>query len=178
MTSLNLEELRQQLSYGIFKGNNKTSYINQPGDIYNKLAPQIDRALEDAQAYLYSSVERLENHCKGIDEIMVIEINGFADPRPIPKASIYAGPTINDMDMGIRIESGAMMDNNLLSSLRAYYTAIELRKSLSKHPRYSEFKDMIVWRVKGKGIDPTPNEDMLYQRHVKVDISIIPSEVN
>lgn len=178
MTTLNLQELRQQLAYGIFKDNKQSSYINQPNEIYDKLAPQIDRAIQDANRYIYTSVERLENDCSDIEEMMVVEIRGYADPRPIPKGSRYVGPSIKDKDLGVHIENGAIIDNDVLSMLRAYYTALELRKNLSKHPRYNEIKNMVVWRVKGMGVDKNPSEDMLYQRHVQVDISIMPAEVN
>jgi len=176
MTTLNLAELRQQLSYGVFGSGVDTKYINNPDDTYDQLAPQIDRAMSDAKQYLYKSVERLRNECNGIDEIMIIEIDGYADPRPIPKESRYKGPDIKDAIFGIDIPSGISMNNELLSKLRAYYTALEFEKSLAKHPAYKALSDRVVWKIKGKGVDPEPSKDMLYQRHVAVDISIIPAK--
>jgi hypothetical protein len=170
LTTLNLEELKQQLEYGVFNNNKATSYINEPTEIYDQLSPQIDEAIGDATMYIYNLMNRLDSECSAVGESMEIEILGYADPRPIPKGSKYVGPDLSNEAMGIQIKSGATMDNMLLSKLRAYYTALELKKIITKHPKYKELSDKVTWNVKGSGVDKDPDKELLFKRHVSVEI--------
>lgn len=65
----------------------------------------------------------MSGECATGAETIRIQIKGFADPRPISWRAKYADSPINDTEMDFAVQRGAIMDNNLLSKLRAYYTA-------------------------------------------------------
>ena len=64
------------------------------------------------------------------------------------------------------------MTNEMLSTLRAYYTSKFLQSYLMKFSKYSDNTNKIEWLLEGKGIDNSdamPNE---LRRKVKIEIGV------
>jgi hypothetical protein len=63
------------------------------------------------------------------------------------------------------------MNNELLSKLRAYYTAKYLDAKLSDNPKYNEIRSNINWGIEGRGIDTTDLANEL-KRRVSIEIGV------
>ena len=64
------------------------------------------------------------------------------------------------------------MTNELLSRLRAYFTAKHLQKELDKSKRYSSNKSKIKWSINGYGIDTREDIKDLDKRRVVIEIKV------
>lgn len=171
-TKRNLETLRMKFSYNLIGNTDSTRYIENPGSIYDEYAPSVEKALEEAKAFIIEKLTTLKGECVRGDAKLEIKLYGYADPRSISPLARYDGPQIDDPDLKFKVARGEVMTNDLLSKLRAYFTADHIRKSI-----LSEFgdifpKDKVKWRIEGKGIDETPSLAFEYKRRVSISISI------
>jgi len=165
----NLQALRLKFSYNIFGKNDKTKYIEYPGEIYDDYATQVEDALNEVVSYIVGILDNISNDCVEKHPKLKIKITGFADPRPISAASIYDDDSIDDEEIGLVLKRGDSIDNLLLSKLRAYFTYKYLDKKLEDISTYSEFKNKIEWEILGKGVADDELEQAL-QRRVNIEI--------
>lgn len=63
------------------------------------------------------------------------------------------------------------MNNRLLSSLRAYYTARYLERRLREFPEYRKISDKVRWEIMGEGVDRRTAVDNEYKRRVMIEIN-------
>lgn len=165
----NLQALRLKFSYNIFGKNDKTKYIENPGEIYDEYASQVEDALNEVVSYVVGILDNISNDCVEKHPKLKIKITGFADPRPISAASIYDDDSIEDENIGLELKRGDNIDNLILSKLRAYFTYKYLDKKLGDISTYSEFKNKIEWEIVGKGVADDELEQAL-QRRVNIEI--------
>ncbi len=94
---------------------------------------------------------------------------GFADPRTISPKAIFPDADIEDEKFGVFVRRGEKMDNNLLSLLRAYYTAKYFERYINLKSK--NLSDKIIWKIEGKGVDKSTLPDKQKRR---VNIKIQP----
>jgi len=165
----NLQALRLKFSYNIFGKKDNTKYIENPGEIYDDYAVQVENALNEVVSHIVGILDNISNNCVEKHPKLKIRITGFADPRPISEASIYDDDSIDDEEIGLNISRGDKIDNLILSKLRAYFTYKYLDKKLDDITSYSEFKEKIEWEIIGRGIADDELEQAL-QRRVNIQI--------
>jgi len=168
----NLNALRLKFTYNIVGKNDNTKYIENPGDIYDGYSLKVESALNEVVSYIVSIFDNLNSDCSERKSKLKIRITGFSDPRPISTKSIYDDDTINDQLLGISIDRGNLIDNTILSKLRAYYTLKFIQGKLANHNAYLKNKDNIVWEIEGLGVADDMLETEL-QRRVNIEIGLV-----
>ena len=175
-TTTNLATLRNRFQYGLLGTNDSTRYIENPGAEYDEYADSVDKALNEATELILNRLSFLNTSCTNGKEKLTIKITGYADPRPLSEAAKYDGMDIEDESTNTHIQRGAQMTNELLSNLRAYYTARFIQVYLSKYKSYNENTNRLKWIINGEGVDDTnalPNE---FRRKVKIEIGVVVEE--
>lgn len=168
----NLEMLRKKFANKSLGKNDSTKYIENPGEIYDGYAKVVDNALDDAIDFINNILNSIDDECaqQNVGGLS-IKIIGFADPRPLSPIATYVESNIDDEEYELQIERGTQMDNELLSKLRAYYTAKYLDNKLSDNPKYNEIRSNINWGIEGRGIDTTDLANEL-KRRVSIEIGV------
>ncbi|MCX6155439.1 MAG: hypothetical protein NT007_14895 [Candidatus Kapabacteria bacterium] len=169
-TKENLNALRLKFLYNLLGNADSTRYIEKPGENYDQLAEKVDQALKSAEDFIMSKINTLEYTCgKELGKIRITVI-GFSDPRPISEQSKYEGPPVNSSEFNININPGNPIDNEMISKLRAYFTVYQFRKDLEKSENYNKYKDKIIWKVVGRGIDPNNSIENDLKRRVNIKV--------
>lgn len=169
-TRENLEALRLKFAYNLIGIDEKTKYIEKPGEIYDQYTEEVERALNEAAEKLYDIISLMDNECVANPDFKVqIKILGYADPRSISAKAIFPDADIDDEKFGIKVQRGTRMDNQLLSLLRAYYTAKYFEKYIES--RNHKLKEKIVWSIEGMGVDRT---DLPDKKKRRVNLKIMP----
>ncbi len=169
-TSENLEALRLKFAYNMIGNDLSTKYVENPGAKYDEYAPEVEKTLDQAADFILNTVSNMKGICNKLENNNIrIKITGYADPRPISKDAVYFDFNIEDEEYNFKLEKGTAMDNNLLSKLRAYFTAKHFEKLLMQHPEYNSIKDKINWTVEGMGVDTS---DSSYEEKRRVNIKI------
>ena len=171
-TKENLNTLRMRFQYGLIGSDDSTKYIENPGPEYDIFADSVNKALDEAVDFILSRLAFLSISCTEGKEKLTIKVTGYADPRPLSNNAKYNGLDIEDPLNRINIQRGESMTNEILSTLRAYYTSKFLQTYLSKFSKYLENSNKIEWFLEGKGIDNSdamPNE---LKRKVKIEIGV------
>ncbi len=171
-TSENLSSLKMQFDYRLLGIADSTRYIENPDDKYDKYTSEVEKAMNDAKEFILSKFALLKGNCIKGDEKLTIKITGYADPRPFSETAKYSGPDIDDSEIGFKVNRGDRMTNELLSKLRAYFTAKLFQQSLEKNKNYMEYRDRIVWKVSGSGIDERDDVADNLKRRVNIEIGL------
>ncbi len=171
-TAENLESLRLKFAYNLIGQNDSTRYIEKPGSIYDDYAVVVGKALDDAINFIHTILDNIDDDCN-LRNLGSLSLNivGWADPRPLSPIASFADDDINDSELGIFVKRGSRMDNELLSKLRAYYTAKYLDQKLMNNQKYVDFRKHIKWSIEGRGIDQTDLANEL-KRRVSIEIGI------
>ncbi len=172
-TRENLDALRNLFEMGALGRNAASSYIENPGEKYDRYALVVEKALEEAMNFLLARLRFLDGPCLEPEDKLLVKVSGFADPRPLSGAAKYLGPSFSDDKFGFEAENRQKMDNELLSKLRAYFTAKFFENKLSEYEVYTENKNRVLWEVSGMGVDdrePVAND---LKRRVSIEIGII-----
>lgn len=171
-TPENLESLRLKFAYNLIGKNDSTKYIEKPRNIYDEYAIVVEKALTDAINFINTILDNIDEDCN-LQNISSLRFNiiGWADPRPLSPIATFADDDINDSELGIYIKRGSRMDNELLSKLRAYYTAKYLDKKLMNNKKYIDFRKHITWSIEGRGVDQTDLANEL-KRRVSIEIGV------
>ncbi len=80
-----------------------------------------------------------------------ILVEGYTDSRPFAPSATYQGEAIADEEFGIMAKPGQKMTNELLSQLRAYYTAKMIRSALQRAMNGRTEFQSVRFTVVGKG---------------------------
>ncbi len=171
-TMNNLEALRLKFAYNMLGNDDSTTYIENPGSEYDQYTDDVERALVEAVDFILKKIEFLQGECARGDEVLTISVIGFADPRPISDNAKYIGSSIQDMSFGLQVDRGEIMDNELLSLLRAYYTAKYLHNHLRQNDKYNIMKNRLLWKISGNGIDERDTLANELKRRVYIKITI------
>ena len=171
----NLNSLKLGFSYNLFGKNNKSKYIENPEDNYNQYVETVEGSLNDAVNYIAQLVEILDNKCvdnqnKGN---LIIDVKGWADPRNIGPDAEYLEDAINDKKFNISVKKGQKMDNNLLSLLRAYFTAKYFESEIKNRYNLGDIADRIEWKIVGMGVDKNETTDESTKRRVEINLQFI-----
>lgn len=171
-TRENLNTLRLRFQYGLIGNNDSTKYIENPGTEYDSYADSVNKALTEAVDFISTKLNFLSISCTNGNERMIITVTGYADPRPLSDRARYDGVDIIEPKNNINIVRGELMSNEMLSTLRAYYTTRYLRTFLEKTTVYNNYSDKIIWVMQGKGIDDSDAQPNEQRRKVKIEISV------
>jgi len=172
-TEANLNALRLGFSYNLYGTNNKTRYIENPMDNYDQFVHQVEAGLDDVVRYIANMIAVLDNKClpTGNRGVLHIDVEGWADPRGISSQSEYLGEDINDAVFNMQVKKGTRMTNELLSKLRAYFTAKYFETRLAEeYYNIDELAHLIKWNIKGKGVDFTEDVEDKLKRRVKISL--------
>ena len=167
-TESTLNALKLSFSYNLYGTNNRSMYIENPQDNYNQYINQVEASLDEVVQYIAKMVEVLDNKCLPADKRgkLLIDVQGFADPRSISQGSEYLEEDIDDIKFNMKVRKGQKMDNDLLSKLRAYHTAKYFEVKLQEE--FDELPDSINWYIQGRGVDTTEDIEDGLKRRVKI----------
>jgi hypothetical protein len=168
-TPENLEALKLLFEYNLLGVDSITKYIENPYNNYDNSAKTVSKAMRDAVSSIMKEIKNLEN-CYDKNICLILHINGFSDPRNIKPYSKYDDENISDDDYGFYVRHGEDMDNDLLSVLRAYYTAKLLEEQLNKQQDYQNSIQRIIWKVSGTGVNNDESIPMELRRGVSLKI--------
>jgi hypothetical protein len=168
----NLEALRLKFNYNMIGNDDSTKYIENPGNVYDQYTNDVESALKDAAEFILKKIDFLQGECARGDEVLTISVIGFADPRPISSSAKYNGSSIHDINFGLKVDRGDTMDNELLSLLRAYYTARHIHNDLRNNNSYRDMESRLLWKISGKGVDDRETLTNELKRRVYIKISI------
>ncbi len=169
-TRENLEALKLKFSYNLLGNDPAKKYIENPGDKYDEYTEVVEQALADAYEFLESKLALLSGQCSEGNENLVVKITGYTDPRVIAAGAKYDGPTISEF--GLEAETGARMNNELLSQLRAYYIAKIFQSKLESDENYTKLAPRVSWIVFGSGSDPRPDVPEELKRRVDIIVGL------
>ena len=172
----NLESLRLKFDYNIFGTADSTKYIENPGKEYSNYTDEVEKSLAGVVEFIKQKLRYMSGECATGAETIRIQIKGFADPRPISPRAKYADSPINDTEMDFAVQRGAIMDNNLLSKLRAYYTAKYFQRVMEFEESYLDNLDKIRWEISGEGEDNSDTTDNKEKRRVSINVILEKSE--
>ncbi|MER3329625.1 MAG: hypothetical protein RIF34_08625, partial [Candidatus Kapaibacterium sp.] len=96
---------------------------------------------------------------------IILDITGYSDPRDIASNKIYPGPDIYDEKGNVAVKNGAVIDNQLLSFIRAYYTGAYIKDKVTDN------SNIIINMLTG-GIDDSSKRPNDLKRRVKVSIRL------
>lgn len=164
-TSDNLEELKKLFKTGVITGKGSTSYIEYPDDKYSKYALTIDSAFANAVNYINDKLNNLKNECVKTDAKIVLDITGYSDPREISNGNVYPGPDIYDNNGKVVVKHNELINNHLLSFIRAYYTGEYIKNKVKD-------RSNIVLNMFTGGVDDNKNRPNDLKRRVKISIRL------
>ncbi|MFA7325376.1 MAG: hypothetical protein WC121_01810 [Candidatus Kapaibacterium sp.] len=164
-TSDNLKELKSLFKLGVITGKGNTSYIEYPDDKYHEYSYTIDSAFNEAIEYINDRLNNLKNDCILSHTKIVLDITGYSDPRDISSNKIYPGPDIYDEKGNVAVKNGAVIDNQLLSFIRAYYTGAYIKDKVTDNSN-------IVINMLTGGVDDNTKRPNDLKRRVKVSIRL------
>jgi hypothetical protein len=175
-TESNLNSLKLGFSYNLFGKNAKSKYIENPKDDYNQYVDTVEGSLNDAVNYIAHLIEILDNKCNSDKNKskLIIDVEGWADPRNINPDAEYIEDDIDDKPFGVFVKKGTKMDNELLSILRAYFTAKYFESEIKKrYNNLEEIVDKIEWKIAGMGVDKNENTDEGSKRRVTINLQFV-----
>lgn len=177
-TQDNLSDLRLKFAYNLLGNNDSSRYISKPTEEYDAYAVMVDSALGEAYEFIVQRFGMLEyNPCVETGKSIEINVEGYADPRGIYGQARYVGEDIADEKLNIHVRRGEKMTNELLSELRAYYTAKYLQDKIEKHPLYAKYASQMHWQAAGKGIDEQEHENER-KRRVGIYVKMVPKDAD
>ncbi len=171
-TPENLEALRMKFAYNLIGNHDSTRYIENPGEEYDKYAVIVQEALNEAITFVKEKLDYFDSKCIDENDRMNITVEGFSDPRIISEAAKYDGPEVDDPKYSFHVDRGASMNNELLSKLRAYFTAKYIEQVLMKNAEFQLHMNRISWNIKGRGVDERDVIENELKRRVAINIAI------
>ena len=168
----NLNALKLKFNYNLLGKNEKTRYIENPQNKYDDYTEQVEAALNEVSSYIIEMLNNLKNDCIISRPKLKIKVLGYADPRPISSNQIFDDDDIDDNELNFKFLRGQNIDNLELSKLRAYFTALYLKRKINEHNILNKQESNIIWEIEGKGV-ADDSLDFLLQRRVNVEIGMI-----
>lgn len=171
-TCENLDNLKLKFLHNFFGNADTTRYIQNPNNEYNEYCDQVEIAIDNAAGAIIDRIEAMNGECINPNAKILINIAGYADPRPISTFAKYADEDINEERLGLIVKRGSPMTNLLLSQLRAYHTFKLLENKLNTFEQYVQNHAKIKWRILGEGEDMSQKSENIEKRRVSVNISL------
>ncbi|MGC9077727.1 MAG: TolB family protein [Candidatus Kapaibacteriota bacterium] len=170
ITKKNLRQLKKLFDYNLIGNDDSTSYIEYPQSLYFDISDTVEQSLNEIVNHIVHFARLYKMGCLPKRKPLKVEVTGFADPRVLSPRARFIEETINDNYLNFYLEKGSPLTNEILSKLRAYYTAKELIEILSRQVGYDFLSDNLRWEILGGGALDEEN-DYLLLRKVKVKIS-------
>ncbi|MGB9912556.1 MAG: hypothetical protein ACPLRO_04230, partial [Candidatus Kapaibacteriota bacterium] len=170
ITKKNLRQLKKLFDYNLIGNDDSTSYIEYPQSLYFDISDTVEQSLNEIVNHIVHFARLYKMGCLPKSKPLKVEVTGFADPRVLSPRARFIEETINDNYLNFYLEKGSPLTNEILSKLRAYYTAKELIEILSRQVGYDFLSDNLRWEILGGGALDEEN-DYLLLRKVKVKIS-------
>jgi hypothetical protein len=171
----NLRELHRLLQGPL----NRAGYIDigeANSDKYAGYADQLRQYFHDSlQTPLTKTILPNFRDCLKSNEIIHIKITGYADPRKIAEGYTYLEDDVSFK--GVAVRRGAVMTNDVLTDLRAYYAMKYIDQSLvdsSEVYRSLKREGRIDYDIVGAGADVPGGRQLEYVRRVVVEVSRVP----
>lgn len=143
-------QLRQ--AYNIILGNIKEPTLDAEAQRYAKQIESTMKRIVQTTQIMSGGTDGSECSDPTPHHAVEIMVEGYADTRPFTPNAKYQGEAIADEDFGVNVNAGQRMTNELLSLLRAYYTAKMIRTSLVRvfgdTPQFRSIRFTVV----GKGV--------------------------
>ena len=162
----NLLELRELLKSRL----KKAEYIERPGPEYDRFALAVKQIFDDSLLTVMCDtvLPMFRRHADPAERLR-IEVVGYADPRPISGRYLESGV----MFAAVSIRRNDPMTNDVLSTLRAYYTMLYLDRILSASADYTAIKDAgrITYAIRGEGIDVSSGRVFEARRRVRIIVT-------
>jgi hypothetical protein len=171
-TSENLEDLKLKFSYNLLGNSDSTKYIENPQKNYDSYTYKVDKAIDECVEFINSLINFMNSKCSKGSEVLEIKVKGFADPRQLSSKAKYPGLDIQDKKLGVSILRGSQIDNEMLSILRAYFTAKLIQSRVEKSPNYVDFKDRIKWKIEGIGTEDDNSREFKLLRKVIIEFKV------
>lgn len=151
----------------------ESKYIENPGNKYDEFSQEVEENLQEVVMKIEELLENTRLNCNLLNNPKIfITITGFTDPRGISDLAQYIGDDLTDKLLPEAIFQGDKMSNEMLSLLRAYFTAKYLQKELlpyfKSHP---ESVERVLWKIKSGGIEESDDE-YIFQRKVDIEIGV------
>lgn len=169
ITKYNLLQLKKLFDYNLIGNDDSTSYIEYPSKFYFDISDKIEEAIKEITDHINYFAKVSNLGCLPANKKLKIEIIGYADPRQLSQRSRFFEETIIDRDLNFYLERGASLNNDLLSKLRAYFTAKELKQNITSKFGSDFVRNSIIWEIKGGGTI-LDDEDYLLLRKVTIKV--------
>jgi len=171
-TKENLADLRKKFAYNFLGNADSTKYIDYPGSEYDEFAIDVDNALSKAVDFIVHKIDNISEMCALSQTKLKITVTGYADPRGFSPGARYYGDNLNDELFGVRVIQGSAMNNELISKLRAYFTARHIEKEVAKKINKSEMSKLLKWEIIGKGADNKSQSVDEMKRRVNIKVNL------
>lgn len=172
-TQANLNALRSNFAYKIYGMDSRTKYIENPGEFYDKYTASVENVLEEIVDSIMKVTNVIVNECEPLNsqysQKIIITVQGWADPRSISSAAEFVDGGIDDEIMGVKVKKSEKMTNELLSKLRAYYTAKYCYGKLAERCKPEQMQN-ISWLIQGNGVDNTEKIENEGKRRVSISV--------
>jgi len=125
--------------------------IEDPKDRYDVYVPIIEAIFDTVRTTCVDTIFPQFRRVARPNEYLEIEVDGYVDPRPIQGKYVEEDIAFK----GINIKKGGIIDNPVLSQLRAYYTMVYLKKLFESSDDYRKLyaEGKIEFLPLGKNID-------------------------
>jgi len=170
ITKRNLTQLKELFDYNFIGNNDSTSFIEYPSQLYFDVSESIEKVFEDIVNHIEYFANIYKKGCISKNKILKIETTGYADPRQLSPTARFFEETIDDQQLHFYLERGTPLNNDILSKLRAYYTAKEILDKLKQKVGVDFLKNYIRIEIKNGGTI-SEEEDYLLLRKVNIKIS-------
>lgn len=170
-TSENLASLRLKFSLGMMNDESK-KYIENPGPEYDETSQVVDGGFRESVRFIMNTLRNMDNSCLKGNASINVKVLGYSDPRPISDKAIYDGPDVDAQEIGLVAKHGERITNDLLSRLRAYFSAELIKKMLNEIPEFEEYRGRVTWSAEGMGVDESPDANNELKRKVIIRIGL------
>lgn len=146
----NLKELKLQFEYKLLGHADSVTYIEKPNQQYDEFALKTEEAINSAVTYIINQLSMTSSLCGNEKpKKFKIDITGYTDDRGFSNFAKYNGSEIKDNNLNFEMKTGTKLNNELLATLRAYFTSQEIIKRLSEFEIYNENQELVIWSIQG-----------------------------
>lgn len=147
----NLKELKLQFEYKLLGHADSVTYIEKPNQQYDEFALKTEEAINSAVTYIINQLSMTSSLCGSEKpKKFKIDITGYTDDRGFSNFAKYNGSEIKDDNLNFEMKTGTKLNNELLATLRAYFTSQEIIKRLSEFEIYNENQELVIWSIQGE----------------------------
>jgi hypothetical protein len=169
----NLNDLRNLFQMNLLGNEPATQYIQYPTEEYDSYSIDVQDAMNEVLDKIKELLANKYDDCNLKQPPKItLNITGFSDDRGFSNVAKYMDEDLNDKLLPYLIKKGDAMNNDLLSLLRAFYTAKYLQEKLipflKEHPEYSQ---RLLWEINAGGV-LNENQENIFNRRVKIEVGL------